>query len=240
MPNSNLPALVSYPLWIHIAAGGTALALFSIPLLTKKGGRTHVKTGWVYAGAMFAVALTTFWITPWRFFVDPAGTEKSRSFAAFLCFIALFALTSLQQGLLVLKRKRRPSAELNSRTLGLPILLLLASLAIAVAGLFSRNWLFAVFGGLAAQTAYGNIQYWRTPSPHQYDWWFFHLECLFTCCIGTVTAFVVTAVPRLWPGLDTLAVWLLPTALMTPWMIWFRKKYEKKFGVTQVKKRALA
>ena len=50
-------------------------------------------------------------------------------------------------------------------------------------------------------------------------------------CIATVTAFLVTAAPRLFPdaGLNSMWVWLLPTIVIVPWQIYFIRKYEKQF-----------
>lgn len=207
----------------HVIAGIVALAVFPIPLFTRKGGKAHARAGWIYAGAMYAVAFSAFVITPYRFFLDPARTEKSRFAALFLFFIALFALTSLQQGVYVLTRKRKGEALFTLKTLGLPVALLAVSVGIIAVGAIYGKALFLVFGTIAGRVAYKEISYWRNTT----GWLVFHLENMFVCCIATVTAFAVTAVPRLFPQLDTLVVWISPTVVMVPWMLWFIRRFSR-------------
>jgi len=42
---------------VHIAAGAVALSVFWVPLVTKKGGRTHRRAGWVYVVAAATLAI---------------------------------------------------------------------------------------------------------------------------------------------------------------------------------------
>ncbi|MBC7456767.1 MAG: DUF2306 domain-containing protein [Bdellovibrionaceae bacterium] len=230
---NNFPFPLSLAIWAHILAGSLALFCFTIPLFTRKGGKIHARSGWVYAGAMVVVALSAFLITPWRYFVDPEGTDRTRAFAFFLFFIALFSLTSLQQGIFVFRFKKRVGAVVSIGSIGFPVLLILVSALTLIKGLASQNGLFVLFALLAGRTAIKQINYWRNPPLQSKDWWFFHLENMFTCCIATVTAFAVTALPRIFPQahFDSIWVWLAPTFILVPWMIWFTRKYELQFGL---------
>jgi len=164
---NSYPFPISLAVLAHIIGGTIALALFTVPLLSKKGGRTHVKSGWIYVVGMMIVSLSALTITPWRFFFDPSRTDASRSFAFFLFFIAIFSLTSLQQGIVVFKYKKRASCVKETRTLLLPALLFLISAFTAVYGVATRKWLFLAFGLLASRTAYRQILYWRNSPKHQ-------------------------------------------------------------------------
>ncbi|WP_258871274.1 DUF2306 domain-containing protein, partial [Halobacillus trueperi] len=62
--------LFSIMLTIHIIAGFSALAVFWIPLVTKKSGNTHRKVGWVYVTAMYTVAATALYMGIYRIFFD--------------------------------------------------------------------------------------------------------------------------------------------------------------------------
>jgi len=230
---AHLPNLLSWTVWGHVLGGSVALATFLIPLASKKGGVFHVKSGWIYLIAMIVVTLSAFLVTPWRYFFDPSRTESTQGFAAFLFFIAFFSLTSLQQGIIVFKHKIRSTVSTFS-TLGLPIGLMIIAALMLLYGLSLQKWLFVIFGILAFRTGREQFQFWKNPQKHKMDWWFFHLENMFTCCIATITAFAVTAIPRLFPNsaLDSIWIWLLPTLVMVPWQIYFIRKYEKQFGLT--------
>jgi len=230
---NQFPFPISLAVWGHILGGALALVCFTIPLFSRKGGKLHSRAGWVYAGAMIVVAFSAFLITPWRYFIDSNGTDKSRDFAFFLFFIALFSLTSLQQGIFVFRFKKRIGKVISFGSLGLPILLVVVSALTLTKGVVSQNWLFIIFAVLAGRTALKQIKYWRNPPAHSKNWWFFHLENMFTCCIATVTAFAVTAIPRIFPSaqFDSVWVWLAPSFILVPWMVWFMKKYEFQFGL---------
>jgi hypothetical protein len=228
---NQFPFPLSLAIWGHILGGTLALICFTIPLFSRKGGKLHSRSGWFYAGAMILVVMSTFIITPWRYFFDSSVTDNSRSFAFFLFFIALFSLACLQQGIIVFRFKNRLSKVSSIGSIGLPLILSVFSILMLAMGLTSRNWLFVIFSLLAGRTAIKQIKYWLNPPAHSKDWWFFHLENMFICCIATVTAFTVTAVPRLFPSmnLESIWIWLPPTIVMVPWMIWFTRKYEIQF-----------
>ncbi|RYZ75625.1 MAG: hypothetical protein EOP06_32175 [Proteobacteria bacterium] len=231
---NDLPLLITLGIRLHIFAGALALCCFLIPLFSKKGGRVHSVSGWVYAGGMVLVAVTAFGITPWRYFVDPHRTQASMGFALFLFFISLFALTALQQGLYVFRAKARVTPLIAPGSIILPMTLTVASLAMLYVGFQSKSWLYGAFSLLALRTAYKQVTYWRMPPTRPMHWFFFHLENMFTSCIATVTAFAVTALPRIIPGsrFDSIWIWLAPTLILVPWMLRFIRKYEKKFGVS--------
>ncbi|MES2746080.1 MAG: hypothetical protein V4655_11675 [Bdellovibrionota bacterium] len=203
---------------------------FTIPLFSTKGGALHRRSGWIFSVSMIIVALSAFLLAPWRIFFDPEGSENSRAFAYFLFFIAIFSLTCLQQGLLVLRHKSRTEKTISIAALALPSALVLSAAGVLALGLNNSNWLYIVFSFLSLRIAIKQIRYWLKPSIHSKDWWFFHLENMFICCISTVTAFTVTALPRLFPNMPaSQGLWLAPTILMVPWMFWFIARYKKKF-----------
>lgn len=61
---------------LHIIAGFTALLVFWIPVVTKKGGKAHVRSGWVYVWAMGAVAISALVMGIWRIGFDPQKQES--------------------------------------------------------------------------------------------------------------------------------------------------------------------
>lgn len=175
---------------------------------------------------MIAVSLATFLITPWRYFADPTCTERSRGFAVFLSFIALFALTALQQGLIVLRHKRRDARLITAATVALPAALTLAALALAAWGFARGTWLYVIFAALGAKTGVEQLAFWARKPVGPRPWLRCHLENFFVACIATVTAFLVTAAPRLFPGaeFDSIWVWLAPTFVLVPWQVYFKRR----------------
>jgi uncharacterized membrane protein len=61
-PLLGAPAIVQ----LHVAGALAALGLGTAVLLLRKGTIVHRRIGWFWVGAMFAVAVTSFWITGLR------------------------------------------------------------------------------------------------------------------------------------------------------------------------------
>jgi uncharacterized membrane protein len=58
-PILGAPAIVQ----LHIAGALAALGLGTAVVFMRKGTRVHRRIGWFWVGAMFGVAVTSFWIT---------------------------------------------------------------------------------------------------------------------------------------------------------------------------------
>jgi uncharacterized membrane protein len=58
-PLLGAPAIVQ----LHIAGALASLGLGSAVLFLRKGTIVHRRIGWLWVGAMFAVAVTSFWMT---------------------------------------------------------------------------------------------------------------------------------------------------------------------------------
>lgn len=215
----------------HALAGAIALLLLWVPLLTKKGAKTHVRTGWVYTGAMSFVVLSTFVITPWRALVDPARTQESLTFAIFLAFIAVFTASALVHGLIVLKYKNRTAPSTSLIHVGLPKLTIVAGLATQLIGLKFQSMLLMIFPVLGHSTALGQLKYWRAAPAEKMHWWYQHMAGMFVACIATVTAFLVTALPRFVPEARSPLLWIAPGLILgtlsSRWTARYRAQFEK-------------
>ena len=200
----------------HALVGTIALLSFAIPLFAKKGGKLHVKAGWVYIYAMILVGASALIITPWRILFDPFRTPGSQGFALFLFFISIFTLAALYFGLRVLKLKTRKLATRAVSEIGPPILIIVFGLATQIAGLLIGDILLIVFPVLGYMTAASQLKYWLRAPQEKMHWWFAHMQGMFVACIATVTAFLVTALPRIWPGPLTQSpwLWLAPGVIM--------------------------
>ncbi len=180
---------------------------------------------------MIAVSLTSFVVTPWRFFIDPARSSHSQQIAAFLFFISVFAFSALWHGLHVLKLKTRQGPMVKLSTMGPPLILIAIAGGTSLFGLSSGSPLLTWFPLIAVRSAWKQIDYWKRQPENRRHWWYAHMVGMFTACIATLTAFFVTAVPRLVPSVatDSIFLWITPAAVMVPilraWMHYYRRKF---------------
>jgi uncharacterized membrane protein len=123
---------------LHIIAGFMALVVCWIPMLTRKGGKTHVRFGWVYVAAMAAVAVSAWYMGIWRITLDAFSTEETVAFAWFLIFIALLSSASAWYGIRVLRYKQRKSAHRGVLDIVIPLALVLFGIGVVhTAGAFT-------------------------------------------------------------------------------------------------------
>jgi hypothetical protein len=229
----NLESSIRWLFLSHAVAGALALSVLAIPLLTKKGGRNHILTGWIYTAAMILVGLSALAITPWRFFFDPEKTPSSENFSIFLFYISIFTLSAISFGLSSLKAKQRKIVSQSLLHIGPPLATVLSGFVVQLIGLKTQNLLLMSFPFLGHFTAKSQLQYWLKVPQEKMHWWYAHMNGMIVACIATLTAFLVTAVPRIWPGLlaQSPLLWVAPGLILgtiaNRWTAKYRAQYEK-------------
>jgi hypothetical protein len=215
-------------LYLHVAGGSAALLSMLIPLLTKKGAVTHRRAGWVFVSGMIVVSITAFLLAGHRWATDPS--PRGREAGAFLFFISILTATNVSSGIRVLRAKTRTAPHRHPWDVGLPALLVAASIAAALHGLSTGNYLFAAFAVIGLLAGGGNLAYWITPQTHPMHWWFEHMSSMLGACIAATTAFAVVNASHL--GLQTfsLIVWLTPSVIGVPTIAIWTRYYRRKFA----------
>ncbi|MCA1011793.1 DUF2306 domain-containing protein [Halobacillus halophilus] len=224
-------------LYLHVLAGFTALTVFWIPLVTKKGGRIHKRVGWVYVWAMGIVAATAFYMGTYRIGFDDSQNAADKSFAFFLLFIAILSASTAWNGIRVLRFKRRTKRHrLFSIDTGISLLLVLSSIITIAIGWVNQFPLLQYFPVIGLFLGYGQLKYWLTPPQTKMHWYFEHFGNLIGCSIATITAFTVFGAPRLL-NISSISIflWFLPTVVLTPLIIGFSRYYRKKFRISTIK-----
>ncbi len=212
---------------LHIAGGATALASMFVPLVSRKGGLLHRRSGWVFVSGMTVVSATAFILSAARLLTDPS--PEGRTAGAFLFFIAILTTAGVSAGVRVLRAKQRTTPHRHAWDLGIAVALTLASVAMAVWGLWSGRALPMAFSAIGLLTGGSQLAYWLRVPTHPMHWWFEHMGSMMGSCIAATTAFLVVNASRV--GSDTfgLAVWLAPTVIGAPailaWTVYYRRRF---------------
>lgn len=212
---------------LHIVGGSVALAAMLLPMLARKGGTLHRRAGWVFVGGMTVVSVTAFALAGARFLFDPS--PQGRAAGAFLFYVSILTAAGVSAGMRVLRFKRRTAAHRHLWDLGVPSVLLMASLAMAAWGLTSGRTLYTAFSIIGFATGGSQLVSWLRVPTHPMHWWFDHMGSMLGSCIAATTAFLVVNAGRL--GLDTfgLIVWLTPSIVGAPaialWSAYYRRKF---------------
>ncbi|MET3698621.1 predicted membrane protein DUF2306 [Bacillus oleivorans] len=225
-----MQSLFSLFLNLHIIGGFTALLVFWVPIVTKKGGKVHRTAGWVYVAGMGTVSITALYMGIYRIITsDELGIV---SFSWFLIFISILSGATAFYGIRVLKYKKRTAMHRNLLDLSFPLLLILSGIAIGIYGWMIQSPLITWFPLVGIFLGSTQLIYWLRKPVKKMHWWFEHLAGMLGCCIATITAFMVFGAPRLL-NIETVNVflWFLPTIFLTPVIIGYSVYYAKKFKV---------
>jgi hypothetical protein len=216
---------------VHIAAGSIALILFWIPAIARKGGRTHIRAGWVYVVCMSVVIVTAF--TAFSVPVAVRGITRplspaelsdflrvQRVFATFLAYLAADTLAAGWQGIWTIETKHEPKTMRTPFSLALNLTIILGGLTIFILGIkFGSSPLIAL-SPIGPLIGAGNLRYLLRGPRTRLHWWYEHLGSMIGTGIAGYTAFLVFGGSRLFPSvarsqLYTL-LWVLPTLIGLP------------------------
>lgn len=194
--------LLAFNLFLHIAAGTTALLAGSIALASRKGGATHRLSGWIFYVAMFFVAAS-------------AVTSELYYERRFLLIVALFSFYLNFTGIQALKRIKARRIDWALAILNSVVgLLFLGELVIAgqMAILFWAAGLALTWFGFEDIYQFSQGHQGGLPK---------HIVRMMGAYISTVTAVIVVNVSFQ----PAWVIWFAPTIALTPLMIYFLRRY---------------
>ena len=215
-------------LYLHIAGGSAALLSMFIPLATRKGGKTHRRSGWVFVGGMTVVSITALALSAARYFFDPR--PEAKAFALFLFYIAILTGNAVSAGVRVLRTKGRTGVHTHPWDIGMTSLLTLTSIAMAVYGIATSNILFAAFSVIGLVSGIQGLHYWLRKPVGRMHWWFRHMSAMLGACIAATTAFLVVNAPQAGLSRASLIVWLTPSVVGTIATAIWTRYYKRRFA----------
>ncbi|MFC0185205.1 hypothetical protein SAMN04515674_112138 [Pseudarcicella hirudinis] len=217
-----METFLKFVLYFHILCGFLALVTGLVPLIAKKGGKTHIVAGKIYYWAMFGVAITA--ILRFKFEVR----------LIFLACIAVFSFYNTFTGIRLIGMKKEIVAS-SIDWFG-AWLAFVCSFAMIGFGLwaFSSNIifygvLFTLFGGFCFILAYQDLKLFSHKSiPDKMHWFLNHISRMVGSYIATVTAFLVVNNHDFVPG---LVAWIAPGVIGGIGIARWRSYYKKKFKI---------
>lgn len=192
---------------LHIFAGAVALGVLAVPYLSKKGGRVHRRSGWIFALSMAAVG-TSAWLLALGRLSD--GDPRNNEAAWFLAHVGVFSTTSVWAGARSLRRQRKTRARDHGGDAAVAAVLLCSSLALGGYGLACGEVLMLVFSALGLFTAIPQLRFWLGPYRDDQAWLVQHLSSMSNGAISAITAFFVVNVQRWGWGDYQLLFWIVP------------------------------
>ncbi len=195
---------------LHILAGTIALLCAALAVLAKKGKRLHVLSGRTYFWCMLVIFLTAI----------PMSIINSN---IFLFLIAIFSFYLAFAGMRFARNRKGEVTILDWIAVSLMILSGLGMwilAAIYVSNNNSQYIVLLVFGFLAIALGYVDFRSHKNKTAIGKARIAKHLTNMLAGTIAVITAVLVVNVPfdPAWVG------WLLPTAVITPAIVWWNIK----------------
>ncbi|REL34318.1 hypothetical protein [Thalassotalea euphylliae] len=243
-------SIYSVLLFLHIVVGSVSLITFWLPVIAKKGGHFHKRSGKWFEFGMLAVSLSGIAITLVVLFdplaiKDPSsslsGAEAdklvwwSEMFAWFLLMLSLLVLNSTRHSVLVLKCRENRLALRQWPHL-LPILTMaVISPYVGYLGTKYSFVLLQVFSALCLVNSYQLLHYIFKPSIQPREWLIQHLRHIIGAGIGAYTAFFAFGGRQLLANIVSdqwqIMFWVLPGVIGGVCTHKLVKKYRQQYKV---------
>jgi len=239
--------------WVHIAAGSIALILFWIPAIARKGGKTHIRAGWIYVVCMSVVVVTAFAMSGLAFTIPLAVRQIARPlspaelsdflrvqriFATFLAYLAGVTLASGWQGIWAIETRREPKAMRTLFSLALNVVVVLAGLTVLALGIKYRSGPLIGLSPIGPLIGAGNLRYLMRAPQSRMHWWYEHLGSMIGTGIAGYTAFLVFGGARLLPSVARSQLytlfWVLPSLIGVPVIFMTIACYQRKFNGSRI------
>lgn len=208
-------------LYIHIAAGFSALFFGLVAMIATKGKQWHAKTGLIYFWSMMVVSLTSTIIS---LSSDPMNL--------FLLVVGIFSFYLTFTGYRSTKVKDNPPELLDKCVTALMLLTTLAMIFLAIYdsiyGSGRLTIILGIFGTIGGTLAVADVFVYKNGLNHRREWMLRHLGRMNGAYLATFTAFAVTNLQTLIP---LIFLWTLPPVIGANGIILATRYYRKKYNI---------
>jgi len=209
-------------LYIHITGGATGLISGLLNLTRKKGDKKHRTTGNVFTWAMLCTGFSALILSV----LNPNY---------FLFIVGVFTVYLVGTGkryiyLKLLAKDQKAGITDRILTYGM----LVAGIAFVISGillLYSAKYfgiVLIVFGILSLLFVRKDLRHYKGITGSKNYWLLEHLQRMTGAFIAASTAFLVVNTPNLPFNPPSVLMWLLPTIILTPLIIYWSNKYRVK------------
>ncbi|SDN03924.1 hypothetical protein SAMN05421813_13528 [Daejeonella rubra] len=210
--------LFNFFLIIHILGGSIGLLAGSVILFLKKGDARHKMIGRFFYWGMILAGVSSLILSQIR--PNP-----------FLFIIGVFTLYMNLTGNIYLKFKKKDvTASLFDKVIVLAMVVVAAMFVYQGLNMVSESnfgYVYLTFAFVSIRFIYADYKFYKGQLDHTNNWLQAHLQRMLGTYIAAMTAFLVVNVKFL----PDYIVWLFPTVVITPLIIFWSKKYKKDLPI---------
>lgn len=203
---------------IHIAFGAVGLVSFWVPVLGKKGNRTHRLWGKIFARSILGAGCVALLLSICTL-IDPLGTHPHLKDAVFvrgifgimMFYLAILTINLAWYGLETIKNKAHHAANRRGLNIALQPILIAAAFACAIEGILIGQYLMVGMSIVGFATAGTNLFFMLNPAPGPKVYLMEHVKAIVGAGISVYTAFSAFGAVRLMPSMALHpGLWAIP------------------------------
>lgn len=214
----------------HVAVGAAALLAFWIAALARKGSRPHRFAGRVYLWAMWAILASALPLSLGFF-----GRGQSLN-GVFFVYLLVLVGTSVWVAPRAIHYKREFTAFIGGRYAPVAWLQLSGGFGVVLVGLYFRQPLLTVFGGVGVVLSLRMLWLRRRTSPPAGWWLREHFTAMLANGVATHIAFLGIGLVRILPPeqatqlRDIHLAWFGPLLVSGIVGAWLNLRHRRRFG----------
>lgn len=212
---------LSFLMIAHIIGGAIALLSGIIPMVVAKGNNIHRLFGKIFFFGMTVVFITGFTVS----------LIKNIPFLFLISIFSYYLVATGYRSLYLKKLGRGQQPAIVDWVLnivsGLFMLgMIVWGIYLIANGAVEMGIVSLVFGSIGTRGVIKMVRGFIKPTPSKTGWIEGHISGMVGGYIAAVTAFMVINNER-YIGLPMVAAWLLPTALLVPYIVYWSRKYKR-------------
>lgn len=208
-------------LYLHIAAGFTALIIGLVAMFAPKGQTLHNKSGLIYFWAMVVVAITSTIIS-----------LRSTPINLFLLVTGIFSFYLIFTGYRSTIIKNKAPQLVDKFVTAVMLCTTLAMISLAAYDWFNGTGrltiILGIFGSIGGVLAIADLLLYRNGLDHPREWLLRHLGRMLGAYLATFTAFAVT---NLTAWMAPILLWTLPPVIGAVSIIFATRYYRKVYNI---------
>ena len=212
--STNLEQIIKILIYFHAFFGGLGLISGIISISVKKGGINHKKAGKIFSYSMIISSLISL-------FVARMPNHEN----LFLFLIGIFTIYMVLAGnaALSFKNTAKLKASNSDKTIsGVMLLISVIMVVMGVVGIIQKidnSILYAFFGTFGIFLTLRDFQTFKRINQNRNAWIKNHIGRMVGAFIASVTAFLVAGL-----NIGTVLVWIMPTIVGIPYIIYWSRK----------------
>ncbi|MDE0247864.1 MAG: hypothetical protein OXO56_08045 [Gammaproteobacteria bacterium] len=228
---------------VHVVAGFVGLATFWIPVFARKGGRTHVWAGRIYARCAYVVTLSAVVAAAGRVVsyrlqgIGVAERPEVYGFAVLLGYLGVVTFATVRQAMRAVATRRAPGKLRTPAHEALAWASVSGSVIVVGFGLAAWSDVSPILLGMSPIglfTGWSMLRFMRDPERERMGWFYSHLGSMLGGGIAFHTAFIVFGAQRFWAyeieGRLAVLPWILPTVVGIPAIVVWTRHYRRRFA----------